>query len=108
MKLTPTFDRYPPSWWIILSLLANLVIIWGFGWFVYGLSPAFLAVPSALIIIFVVLLAALDGWGRRREQKRKAQMIGKCSICGYDLRASKDRCPECGTPIPAEMSKEKT
>jgi len=50
------------------------------------------------VIIFVLSLAL---WPRRlwcahrRWHRRKH---GRCVHCGYDLRASIDRCPECGRP----------
>jgi hypothetical protein len=63
----------------------------GPGWiFLHAGCPHWFAL---LLLSGCTALFALPGWRRFRRRRR-----GLCEKCGYDLRASPERCPECGTP----------
>ncbi len=58
-----------------------------------------LALLLAILPIRAFLIPAAAVWRRRRRIRR-----GCCPSCGYDLRASANRCPECGMIVPAPAS----
>jgi hypothetical protein len=56
-----------------------------------------------LVVLSAVAAVPPTQWIQKRLRKRRALnriRAGKCNVCGYDVRASSSRCPECGTPIP--------
>jgi hypothetical protein len=58
--------------------------------------------PFWLVSMIGALPLVLLVRGLRRDRRmRRRQRLGLCLRCGYDLRASAERCPECGTAIDA-------
>ncbi len=58
-----------------------------------------LAARIIAIVTLITLLATMIEIGLAMRQSRRRKLEGSCAKCGYDLRATPDRCPECGTPV---------
>ncbi|HTW95033.1 MAG TPA: hypothetical protein VMD30_09585 [Tepidisphaeraceae bacterium] len=48
----------------------------------------------------MTLAAGILMYCAHRDQRVRRQKKGICCVCGYDLRATPGRCPECGTVSP--------
>jgi hypothetical protein len=61
----------------------------------YGFSGVTL--PYWFCVLTLAIWPALAAWRRYRGNRS-----GFCPHCGYDLRATPERCPECGRTAPRE------
>jgi hypothetical protein len=71
-----TFRAYQPLQTTPATRVAVVIPMW-FAVLVFGVLPVFAV--------------------RRFRNNRACPAPGRCASCGYDLRATPDRCPECGT-----------
>jgi hypothetical protein len=56
------------------------------------------SLPHWLPVAVTAALPIVWSAGRQRAARRRRR--GLCPSCGYDLRATPTRCPECGAPSP--------
>jgi hypothetical protein len=102
--------RASPLVWVYISYPANATVDWTdppdgyFGFNLASLGPGersptirFAAVP--LWFLAVIFGASPTVWITRRRRQYPA---GHCETCGYDLRETPQRCPECGAISPAK------
>jgi hypothetical protein len=79
---------YRPAW-------AGQTNRYGFRYTRWSDGSGEVGVPSRPVAGVFVTVAVCAGW-LAAALSRRAKSSGHCVRCGYDLRATPDRCPECG------------
>jgi hypothetical protein len=75
----------------------------GFAWN-SAVDEEMVTLPAWPVLVLLGVMPLAWVVSRVRARLRTArQRRGLCAACGYDLRATRDRCPECGTSVTAAV-----
>jgi hypothetical protein len=85
---------------LVYASALGLVFFWVFG--AYALS---LFGPIFALLLTAGIIGSASHFTRRQSIRSARASAGFCAKCGYDLRASFERCPECGDPIPEDLQR---
>jgi predicted RNA-binding Zn-ribbon protein involved in translation (DUF1610 family) len=92
---TETTPRpFPLSWGFQFSFHRN-----AYGFTDPKSGPLIWSVTVPIWFLLVLLSIPPAFWLRRTVRRYRRNKKGLCLQCGYDIRASADRCPECGSAI---------
>ena len=106
-------DRSQDRWEEIIAEVEkqpfNRTILYAIAGSAVGLGIAVLVLhrPVFPFLICGGVIGKCVGWGltiRPIARRRMREQTGHCINCGYDLRGSPDRCPECGGINPSGIS----
>jgi hypothetical protein len=106
--MIPKIGAHPDRWEFYFDPpLKGVPILWNF-----SILPTYFGRPGipnfrvrrVTVPLWVLVLVSGIPWASRHIWKRlHYRATGSCHVCGYDLRATPDRCPECGTIPPKKI-----
>jgi len=90
-SVDPGFPRSDCTTWCVVGPASFIVGSQRIG--STGLNFTELVLPCWLVVLVTLLPLP---WLVHRTRRARRRRAGHCPACGYDLRASPQRCPECG------------